>query len=185
MQNAHLVQLLAFHGAARNGRAYEYGNVGYNVAALAMDAVTKESWKETLRRLIFEPLRMTNTSGFVSKFPAERLAMPYRGTPTGFVRAPYAKFDANMQSAGGLVTTAADMGRWLEVHIGNGKDFQSFFTIQPTDRGRAIARKVNNAANCKPLHSFAHSIAAHRELRRQLCFNKPLTWHHTAMFKVR
>jgi CubicO group peptidase (beta-lactamase class C family) len=119
--NAHLIRLLAYHGPARTGRAYQYGNVGYNVAALAMDAVTRESWKETLRRLVFEPLRMENTSAFVSRFPAERLAMPYRTTPTGFVRVPYAKADANMQSAGGLVTTAADMGRWLEMHIGNGR----------------------------------------------------------------
>jgi CubicO group peptidase (beta-lactamase class C family) len=119
--NEHLIQLLSHHGAARNGRAYEYGNVGYNIATLAMDAVPKESWKETLRRLLFEPLRMTNTSAYISKFPTDHLAMPYRATETGFARIRYGKGDTNMQSAGGLVTTAADMGRWLEMHIGNGR----------------------------------------------------------------
>lgn len=119
--DAHLVELLAHHGAASSGRSYRYGNIGYNVAALAMDAVTKESWKETLRRLLFDPLRMTSTGAYVSKVAPNRLAMPYGTTPTGFARIPYGKTDANMQSAGGLVTTAADMGRWLEMHIGMGR----------------------------------------------------------------
>ena len=119
--DAQLVEMLARHGAAASGRSYRYGNIGYNVAALAMDAVTKESWKETLRRLLFEPLRMTSTGAYVSRVPKERLAMPYGTTPTGFARIPYGKTDANMQSAGGLVTTAADMGRWLEMHIGMGR----------------------------------------------------------------
>jgi CubicO group peptidase (beta-lactamase class C family) len=64
---------------------------------------------------------MTSTSGFVSRFAQDRLAMPYRWTPDGFVRRPYGKTDTNMQSAGGLVTTLEDMGKWLELHINNGK----------------------------------------------------------------
>ena len=47
--------------------------------------------------------------------------MPYRWTPEGFVRRPYAKTDTNMQSAGGLVTSLEDMGKWLELHINHGK----------------------------------------------------------------
>jgi CubicO group peptidase (beta-lactamase class C family) len=52
--------------------------------------------------------------------PRERLAQPYRREPTGFARAPYNKGDANMQAAGGLVSSAVDMARWLEAHINGG-----------------------------------------------------------------
>ena len=119
--DAELIRLLAEHGPARTGRAYSYGNLGYNVAALAMDASTGESWKRTLERVLFKPLGMTKTSAYVSKFSRSQLATPYELSLTGWKELPYGKADANMQSAGGLVTTLSDMGTWIEVHINNGK----------------------------------------------------------------
>jgi CubicO group peptidase (beta-lactamase class C family) len=116
-----LVRLLAEHPAASTGREFNYGNIGYNVAALAMDAALKESWKETLQRVLFTPLGMTHTSAYISRFQRSDLATPYQFTGTAFVSRPYGKVDANMQSAGGLVTTLDDMGKWLEVNINNGK----------------------------------------------------------------
>jgi CubicO group peptidase (beta-lactamase class C family) len=118
--NDQLLSLLAAHPPAKTGRDYVYGNIGYNVAALAMDVTLKESWREVLQRMIFQPLGMTSTSAYVSRFPRERLAQPYRWEPTGFQRAPYNKGDPNMQAAGGLVSTVSDMARWLEAHINNG-----------------------------------------------------------------
>jgi CubicO group peptidase (beta-lactamase class C family) len=118
--NDQLVALLAEHNALPD-LSYRYSNLGYNVAALAMERVTGESWKETLQRLIFTPLGMKSTSAFVSRFPAEQLAMPYGSTPTGYERIRYGKTDANMQSAGGLVTTLEDAARWLEVHLNDGR----------------------------------------------------------------
>lgn len=119
--NDELLQLLAAHKAAASGRTFKYGNLGYNVAAIAMEARTGVSWKQTLEDVLFKPAGMTSTSGFVSRFGQDRLAMPYRWTPEGFVRRPYGKSDTNMQSAGGLVTTLEDMGKWLELHINHGK----------------------------------------------------------------
>jgi CubicO group peptidase (beta-lactamase class C family) len=118
--NDQLIALLAAHGAARGGRAYEYGNIGYNIAALAMDVALRESWRDVLQRLIFQPLGMSSTSAYVSRMPQERLAQPYRWEPTGFERVPYGKGDANMQAAGGLVSSATDMARWLEAHLTGG-----------------------------------------------------------------
>ena len=118
--NQQLVSLLAEHDALPD-QSYRYSNLGYNVAAMAMEKVTGESWKETLQRLIFTPLGMKSTSAFVSRFPAERLAMPYGSTPAGTARIRYGKMDANMQSAGGLVTSLEDEARWLEAHLNDGR----------------------------------------------------------------
>jgi CubicO group peptidase (beta-lactamase class C family) len=122
--NDQLLTLLAAHPPQTSGgqvsRGYVYGNIGYNVAALAMDVTLRESWRDVLQRTIFQPLGMTSTSAYVSRMPRERLAQPYRWEPTGFARLPYGKGDGNMQAAGGLVSTAADMARWLEAHINGG-----------------------------------------------------------------
>jgi CubicO group peptidase (beta-lactamase class C family) len=119
--DAELVKFLEQHEAAKTGRAFSYGNVGYNVAALAMDAATKKSWKDVLQSEVFTPLGMKRTSAYVSKFARNDLATPYQLTLDGWKARPYGKTDANMQSAGGLITTLRDMGTWLEAHINNGK----------------------------------------------------------------
>ena len=119
--DAELLKFLEQHEAAKTGRAYSYGNIGYNVAALAMDAATKKSWKDVLQAELFTPLGMKRTSAYVSKFARNDLATPYQITLTGWTPRPYGKTDANMQSAGGLITTLRDMGTWLEAHINNGK----------------------------------------------------------------
>jgi CubicO group peptidase (beta-lactamase class C family) len=119
--DAELVRLLAEHEANPRGREFSYGNIGYNLVGFAIHAVLRESWKETLQRLIFAPLGMTRTSAFVSGRAADRLARGYVTTRDGFASAPYAKTDATMQSAGGLISTGLDMGRWLEAQIGGGR----------------------------------------------------------------
>ena len=86
-----------------------------------MEKVTGESWKETLRRVLFEPLGMSSTTAYASKVSRDRLALPYDIASTGFVPAHPGKTDANMQSAGGLFSTLSDMSKWLEVHINDGR----------------------------------------------------------------
>ena len=119
--DAELISLLAEHAALSTGRAYSYSNLGYNVATLAMDAVTRRSWKDVLQDELFTPLKMTHTTAYVSHVPRATIAVPYRATPSGFAAIRFGKTDANMQSAGGLLTTLGDMGIWLELNLNDGR----------------------------------------------------------------
>jgi CubicO group peptidase (beta-lactamase class C family) len=154
--NDHLIALLAEHQALPS-RAYRYSNLGYNIATLAMDRVTGESWKHTLDRLIFTPLGMRNTSGNVSRFAENRRAMPYRTTPGGFERMPYGKHDANMQSAGGLVTTLEDEAKWLEAHINNGRlDGRQVIPAAAMREAHTIQAKFDN--NVRGVQMVGYSL---------------------------
>jgi CubicO group peptidase (beta-lactamase class C family) len=116
-----LVDLLRHQVPAENGRAFEYGNIGYNTASLAMDAELGMSWKDVLEREIFAPLGMSSTTAYVSRVPEDRLAMPYRMEPEGFSGLPYTKGDENMHAAGGVVTSAADLASWLRANLNEGR----------------------------------------------------------------
>ncbi|MDQ3699224.1 MAG: serine hydrolase [Gemmatimonadota bacterium] len=134
-----LIALVAEHPPAPDGRNYRYGNIGYNVASLAMDAATGTPWKDVLERRIFEPLDMRGTSGYVSRIPAEQLAMPYAAEAEGYIRLQYAKGDESMHAAGGLVSTAADLARWLLANINDGQvDGQRVF---PAEAMRDVHRQ--------------------------------------------
>ncbi len=117
---AMLLELLAGYGPAETGRAFSYGNLGYNIAGLAVEAATGRSWKEVVDGKVLAPLGMTSTSAWRSRVDAARLAMPHAPSPDGFRRLPYTKDDANMHAAGGHVTTVLDLARWLEAQLNQG-----------------------------------------------------------------
>lgn len=116
-----LVRLLERHPPAETGRTFQYGNIGYNVASLAMDRALGRSWKDVLREEIFEPLDMTSTTGYRSQVNDARLAQPYGLEPVGYQRHPYTKGDGNMHAAGGLMTTADDLSHWLIANLNGGR----------------------------------------------------------------
>lgn len=116
-----LMEVIRAHGPAENGVAFDYGNVGYNVAGMAMDRALGEHWKDLERRYVFEPLGMFSTTAYHSQTDPDRIEAAYQLAPEGqAVRLPFRKFDGNMHAAGGIITTPAVMARWLRVQVGRG-----------------------------------------------------------------
>jgi len=113
IERAAMLRALTAHEAARTGTAYSYSNLGYNILSLAIDRIAKQPWQDVLAERVFRPLGLSSTSARVSTLPANRLAMPYRAEPEGMARLPYAKKDANMQAAGGIVSTTGDLARFV------------------------------------------------------------------------
>jgi CubicO group peptidase (beta-lactamase class C family) len=115
-----LKSLLRHHPASDAGHAYRYTNLGYNIAGIIIDDVTASRWQDGLEANVLKPLGMNSTTAIISRFDSAQLAMPYARDPAGSRRLHYAKGDGNMQAAGGLVSTAADLARWLEAQINLG-----------------------------------------------------------------
>jgi CubicO group peptidase (beta-lactamase class C family) len=116
-----LVRLLSRHRPLPEPTAFRYSNVGYVAASLIVDRVTAVSWKELLEQRVLEPLGMRHTTAFMSRVAPELLAQPYAAAPVGFERLRPSKGDSSMHAAGGLVSTAPDLARWVLAQLGGGR----------------------------------------------------------------
>jgi len=113
-------ELLAYH-APTGSRALRYSNLGYNVAAMAVDAVRPEGWKGYLERAVYEPAGMRQTYTHVTGLDDRRIAKPHRVHSTGdYTALPFEKRDVTMNAAGGHLATLGDLARWIEVHMDDG-----------------------------------------------------------------
>jgi CubicO group peptidase (beta-lactamase class C family) len=104
------------------GTTFSYCNVNYDVAARLVEVVDGRPFAEAMRARVFGPLGMSRTSiggtpanGYNSLFGIwiERSELPgFRG------------------GAGGVVTTAADLGRWLISQAGHGPPILSAASLR-------------------------------------------------------
>jgi CubicO group peptidase (beta-lactamase class C family) len=103
--------------AADPGTHWAYCNVNYDVAARLVEVVTGGGFGDAVAERIFEPLGMRHSAvGDASTRPADGFVSLYgvwvrRAEPPGF----------RGGGAGDVVTTAADMGRWLRSQTGYGR----------------------------------------------------------------
>jgi CubicO group peptidase (beta-lactamase class C family) len=109
----------------QNYGKYAYTNLGYNIYGMLLKNSLGKKWQDVLQEKVFGPLRLKQTSAYVSRARAAKLSLAesYLFSPdTGTViRSPIDKQDNNMQSAGGMFTSISDLGRWLSVNMNNGR----------------------------------------------------------------
>jgi CubicO group peptidase (beta-lactamase class C family) len=139
-ETSRLPGLLEEHGPAEKGREFAYGNIGYNIAGMVLEAATGKTWKEIVEREVLEPAGMKHTTAYRSRAGSD-LAMPHRVDVSGFRRLPLVKTDATMHAAGGHFATATDLARLLVAHLDGGRldDREAFpeVVIRETHRRQA------------------------------------------------
>ncbi len=116
-----LLELLQYHPPAPTGKAFRYGNIGYNLAGLVIEEVTSLDWKAEVAARLLKPLGMQSTSAIVTTAPKERMAAAYRLLPIGYERIELNKGDPSMHAAGGLLSTLSDMSRLLQAILNRGR----------------------------------------------------------------
>jgi CubicO group peptidase (beta-lactamase class C family) len=143
-----LLRLLSEYDPASRGRAFAYGNLGYNVAGMALEARLGKSWQEIVSDLVLRPLEMKDTSAYISRADRARLALPHAAAGAGY-RQLRSKADSTMHAAGGHVTTARDLTRWIEAHLNRGRvDGRQVFpaaVVAETHRQHAAQDRMFNA----------------------------------------
>ena len=120
--NELLLELIRLHPPLSTGDKFVYSNLGYNLFGLVLDSQFKEGWKRLIEHEILEPAKMLHTTSSISHVAEDQLAQPYKiGDDGQMQRVPYGKTDSNMHAAGGHVSTAKDLARYLILQLNEGK----------------------------------------------------------------
>lgn len=102
-------------------REMAYNNLGYNVAAMVIDAKRPEGWRRYLDSAVFLPVGMCETYHRVSGLDRRRIAKPHDvARDLSFVTLPFRKDDVTMNAAGGHLATLSDLARWTIVNMQDG-----------------------------------------------------------------
>lgn len=100
---------------------YAYDNVLYMVAGELVEAVSGQTWEAFVQTRILDRLGMTNTHASIGEGLAGSNVSGTFATVDG-TTVPVALFDGeNANPAAGIMSTAADMARWMLVQLDSGR----------------------------------------------------------------
>ena len=108
--------LAALPPAADPGTVFAYCNAGYSLLGCLVEAAGGTDYADAVRRGILEPLGMSRTRFFLEPSDAAGAAMGYRGR----TRVPI--YPIRDIPAGGLLSTAADMERFMGFVMDRGRE---------------------------------------------------------------
>lgn len=101
------------------GTKYLYSNANYWILARLIEVVSNMEYPEYLKEKIFKPLGMENT---LSAINSDEVV---KGLAKGYITAygtalPWTELKQMFAGAGGIISTASDMGKWLSMHTNGG-----------------------------------------------------------------
>ena len=105
---------------AEPGTRYEYCNVNYDLAARLVEVASGLTFGEYLRQEVFAPLGMSRSTVSADEI---RPADGYNSVFGAWWSRP--ELPGFLSGGGGVITTAADLGRWLISQTGNGTQLVS------------------------------------------------------------
>jgi len=138
---------LLVHTRPTGSQDLNYGNLGYNVAAMVVDRLHPAGWRDFQNRELFAPVGMRDTYNRVSGLDPRRFARPHTLDAAGrWHTAPFQKTDETMNSAGGHLSTIGDLARWVIVQMDGGViDGRRIWPEEVVRRGQQILGRQTRA----------------------------------------
>jgi CubicO group peptidase (beta-lactamase class C family) len=152
-----LLELLASYSKPVSPE-FRYSNIGYLVAALAMEKATGERWQQIVERKIFQPLELKSTTAYASKAKASGdFARPYLAASGGtFDELPY-KEDSTMHAAGGIWSSGEDLAKWLVLNMNGGK-YAGRQVISAASLEEVLAPQINQKRDFYRFKRYGYSL---------------------------
>jgi CubicO group peptidase (beta-lactamase class C family) len=105
------------------GRVWSYNNAGFALTGRVIEAVTGKSIHDALRDLVFAPLGLGHTVTRLTDAMTWRFTLGHRERDANLeVIRPFQTTSST--TAGGVLTSMADMMRYARFHMGDGRDAQ-------------------------------------------------------------
>jgi CubicO group peptidase (beta-lactamase class C family) len=111
------------------GAKYQYSNAGINTAGRIIEVVSEMAYEDFLDKRLFGPLGMTDTTFWPNDEQVSRLAKAYKPnkdktdleeTTIGQLQYPLTNHKRYPMPAGGLFSTARDVGRFCQMMLNRG-----------------------------------------------------------------
>ena len=100
---------------------FQYNNLMYGIAGLVIEKITRESWEDTLRARILDPLGMDRSNFSVEDSQlSDDFALPYWENDGLVERVPFRKI-SNVGPAASINSSASDMVKWLQLQLAEGR----------------------------------------------------------------
>ena len=100
---------------------YNYDNVLYMVAGEVIEAASGMSWESFMETRILEPLGMSDSRASLIAAAPDRNVAYTHARVEGVVRPVQPDTTRSIGPAGGIMSSAADMARWLDVQLSRGR----------------------------------------------------------------
>jgi CubicO group peptidase (beta-lactamase class C family) len=117
------VHRMAFLAPAHSFRAaYEYNNLGYIAAGLAVGSASKSSWRDDVQKRLLDPLGMTGAVFTRSEaLKAIDHAAPHRRDADGRIEViSWYPDDEQVRGSGSIKAGVRDLGRWIRFQLAGG-----------------------------------------------------------------
>lgn len=101
------------------GRVWSYNNAGFALSGRVIETVTGKSIHDALRDLVFAPLGLTRTATRLTEAMTYRLTLGHRDRD-GAVEVIRPFQTTSSTTAGGVLTSIADILRYARFHLGDG-----------------------------------------------------------------
>lgn len=106
---------------SKPGEKYAYSNPNYWMLAYLIEKVSGVEFSDYLKQKVFSPLGMNDSLTAINT--GDSVQGLSKGHVTAYGTAiPWTELEQMFAGAGGVVTTASDMGKWLAMHTNDGKN---------------------------------------------------------------
>ncbi|MGH8495547.1 MAG: serine hydrolase domain-containing protein [Gammaproteobacteria bacterium] len=139
---------------------FEYSNLGPIVAAIAMGSAAGASWRDLLEAKVFAPAGMADSFAYMAKAQRDEMSQAYIRDADGRFQPTFTKYEEQMHPAGGTVSTAADLARWLILNLNDGRiDGRRVYPARAI--AQAHARQIQLDWTWGRFHRFAHGLGVY------------------------
>lgn len=138
---------------------YQYGNLMYFTAGVAMERVAGKPWGDQIRERILIPLEMTQTNFSIEETQkTSNFAYPYLEKEEQLKRIAFRNLSL-IDSAGALNSNINDMTHWLQMLLAGGV-YKEKMLINPATLQELFAPQVivSGAPECEESLPFAYGI---------------------------